>query len=220
MIPKLPLSGLNYPNRIARITLTSIEQVVGKETMQAMLKHAALDHYIDALPPDNMERAFDFADFSVMCAEVDALDCEVPYKSGKTTRAEEAARLCYRIGLREFGTVAGFSQISLGFQVLPEDVRVKVGLIGMATVFTTLSDQFSEVADYPDHYEYIIHQCPICWGRHSNVPCCTMAVAMLEEGLFWLTKRHFKVYETECKAMGADRCVIRIEKQVLKPAAE
>lgn len=211
-MPKLPLSGLNYPNIFVRNIIDSIEQVIGKDALDAILLESGMEQYVHAYPPNNMERAFDFADMSALCAGVEALDHAHPVNGNPWSRTEEMARLSYRRALREFGALAGFSQVTLGFQVLPEELRVKMGLIGMATIFTTLSDQHTEVEDRGDYFEYIIHQCPVCWGRHSDAPCCVLASAMIEEGIFWLTKRHFKVYETECIAAGGQNCIIRIDK--------
>jgi hypothetical protein len=62
----IPKSGLYYPNKIARIALMAIEDVMGKNGLNAILNLAGLSHLIDNYPPDNLERQFDFADFSAI----------------------------------------------------------------------------------------------------------------------------------------------------------
>ena len=43
----IPKSGLYYPNKIARIALTAIEDVMGKNGLNAILNLAGLTHLID-----------------------------------------------------------------------------------------------------------------------------------------------------------------------------
>ena len=95
---------------------------------------------------------------------------------------------------------------------MPLNVKMKVGLLSMATIFTTLSDQHSDVEEHEDHFAYVIHRCPICWGRHSAAPLCEMAGALLEEGLYWSTHLHFDVVETRCCAAGDPTCTFEIQK--------
>jgi hypothetical protein len=60
----IPKSEYNYANKIARITLQALEEVMGKNGLNAILNLAHLPHMIDNYPPDNLEREFNFADFS------------------------------------------------------------------------------------------------------------------------------------------------------------
>lgn len=62
----IPKSGLNYPNKTARIAIRSLEDVMGKNEINAILNLANLPSLIDNYPPDNLAREFDFADFSAI----------------------------------------------------------------------------------------------------------------------------------------------------------
>ena len=62
----IPKSGLYYPNKIARIAILSFEEVMGKNGLNAILNLAGLSNLIDNYPPDNLDRGFDFADFSAI----------------------------------------------------------------------------------------------------------------------------------------------------------
>ena len=57
-------SGYYYPNKMARIYLTSIEEMIGPEAMRAVLSLAQMPALVGNYPPDNMSREFDFADFA------------------------------------------------------------------------------------------------------------------------------------------------------------
>ncbi len=99
-----------------------------------------------------------------------------------------------------------------GYQLLPLNVRVKVDLLSLATIFTTLSDQHSDVEEHEDHFAYIIRRCPICWGRHSAAPLCGIAGALLEEALYWSTHLRLDVVETQCCAAGDSTCTFVVKK--------
>ena len=57
-------SGLNYPNLMGRIYIQALEEVMGKNGLNALLNLAGLSHLIDNYPPGNLNREFDFADFT------------------------------------------------------------------------------------------------------------------------------------------------------------
>ena len=62
----IPRSEYNYANKIARITLQALEEVMGKNGINAILNLAHLPHLVNNLPPDNLDREFNFADFSAL----------------------------------------------------------------------------------------------------------------------------------------------------------
>src|SRR5512142_1545638 len=146
----IPKSGLYYPNKIARIALTAIEDVMGKNGLNAVLNLAGLSHLIDHFPPPNLERQFDFADFSAINGALE----EMYGPRGGRGLALRAGRAVFLEGLRNFGALAGVGD--LAFKVLPLSAKLKLGIPAMATIFTNFSDQLSEVQEHDDHYTYTI----------------------------------------------------------------
>ena len=63
---QIPKSGFYYPNRFALITLEALEEVMGKNGLNAILNMAHMPHLIDHYPPANLERSFDFSDYSML----------------------------------------------------------------------------------------------------------------------------------------------------------
>ncbi len=59
-------SGYYYPNKFARIFLDAMEEVMGKNGLNAVLHLAELDNLIGNYPPDNLDKVFDFADFTAL----------------------------------------------------------------------------------------------------------------------------------------------------------
>lgn len=47
----LQKAGLYYPNKFGLITIKSLEEVMGKNGLNAILNLAGLNHYIENLPP-------------------------------------------------------------------------------------------------------------------------------------------------------------------------
>lgn len=208
----IPASGLYYPSKIGHIYLEAIDKLIGVSATHDLLRSIGLRQYIGAYPADNFDRAFDFADFSSITAGLEQVQAQ---RNCQPALTAEAGRLCFDGGMKAFGGLASFGRVSLGFQSLPQALKIKTGLLAMSTVFTTLSDQHTEVKEHADHYDYILHKCPMCWGRHADKPICDGAGAMLVEGLYWVTERRFSVIETSCCAMGDAACTFAIRKMPL-----
>lgn len=203
-------SGLYYPNKIGRIYLMAMEEVMGSNGIKAVLNLAKVPELIGNYPPNNLSREFDFADFGAIGAAIE----EMYGPRGGRGLALRAGRASFAQGLSEFGSVVGASE--LAFKVIPLGTKVKVGLKAMAETFTKFSDQHSEVEEAEEFFVYTIHKCPVCWGRTSEKPICYGAVGILQEGLRWVSGgKDFKVEEVECIAAGDKNCVFHIYKEPL-----
>ena len=58
----IPKSGYTLPNRLARITLETVEELLTPKGMESLLALAHLQHLIGNYPAANLERGFDFAE--------------------------------------------------------------------------------------------------------------------------------------------------------------
>lgn len=204
----IPKSGLYYPNKIARIAILAYEEVMGKNGLNAILNLAGLPHLINNYPPDNLERQFDFADFSAIQGALE----EMYGPRGGRGLALRAGRATFDAALRNFGALAGVGD--LAFKVLPLQAKLRIGLPAMARIFTQTSDQLSTVEEKDDHFVYIIHRCPVCWGRHTDKPACFIATGLLQEGLKWVSGGHeFRVNQVTARSVGDDTCNFVILKE-------
>ncbi|HEX3054497.1 MAG TPA: hypothetical protein VHP83_27830 [Aggregatilineaceae bacterium] len=203
-------SGLYYPNRMGRLYFTALEEVMGTNGLNAILHLAGLDRFIGNYPPEDLERQFDFADFTAL-----DMGLEKMYGTrGGRGLALRGGRVCFSRGLKGFGALAGVGD--LAFRVLPLSIKLKIGLPALASVFTNFSDQVSIVSEFEDHYEYTMDPCPVCWNRQSSTPCCHVGVGVLQEGLRWVSGGlEFRVVETACHARGDERCICTIFKEPL-----
>lgn len=207
----IPKSGYYYANKISRITLKALEEVMGKNGLNAILNLAHLPHLIDQYPPDNLEREFDFADFSSVNQALE----EMYGPRGGRGLALRAGRAAFADALRNFGALAGVGD--LAFKVLPLQAKMRIGIPAMAKIFSQISDQYSTVQERENEFIYTIHRCPVCWGRSGlDKPVCFIAVGLLQEGLKWISGgNEFRVNESKCVAMGDNVCEFVIQKSPL-----
>jgi predicted hydrocarbon binding protein len=207
----VPPSGYYYPNRIGRIYLEAMAEVMGRNGLNALLNLTGLKQYVHELPSSGLEKEFEFADFSNLNQGLD----DIYGPRGGRGLALRGGRATFARGLKDFGALAGVGD--LAFKVLPLSTKLKIGLPAMARVFTQFSDQISRVVGFDDHYLYYIDRCPVCWGRTSDRPICYVAVGLLQEGLRWVSGGlEFRVEEIECVAMGADSCIFKIDKEPIR----
>ena len=203
-----PLSGYYYPNKVVRTYLLAMEEIMGKNGLNAILNMAKLSHLIDNYPADNLEKKFDFAEFAALNAALE----EMYGPRGGRGLALCAGRASFARGLQGFGALVGASD--LAFRVLPLGTKLKLGLPMMAAVFNQVSDQISRVEEKQDHYLYYIDRCPVCWGRKTEKPVCFSATGLLQEGLRWVSSgKEFRVDETSCIGLGDPNCMFVIYKE-------
>jgi predicted hydrocarbon binding protein len=204
----VPRSGFFYANKFALIMIIALEDVMGKNGLNAILNLAHLPELIDNYPPGNLAKEFDFSDVSAINQALE----EMYGPRGGRGLALRAGRATFADALKNFGALAGAGD--LAFKVLPMHVKLRIGLPAMARIFSQVSDQHSTVQEFDHEFIYTIHRCPVCWGRKGmDKPVCFIATGLLQEGLKWVSGGHeFRVYETKCISMGDEVCEFNIQK--------
>ena len=192
-------SGFNYPNKFALIILMAMEEIMGKNGLNAILHLAGLEEFIGSDPPDNLEKQFDFAHITALNIGLE----EMYGPRGGRGLALRAGRATFAEGLKGFGALAGVGD--LAFKVLPLPAKLKIGLPAMANILTQFSDQISNVTEENDKFVYTLERCPMCWKRTADRPVCYLGQGLLQEGLRWVSGGHeFKVDMATCIAKGDD----------------
>ena len=203
-------SGLYWPNKMVRIYLTVLEDIMGKNGLNSVLHSVDLDRLIDNYPPNNLKREFDFAEFAALNQ---GLDNTYGPRGGRVF-ALRGGKASVKAGLDSFGAAVGVSGLAL--KILPLNAKLRIGLPAMAKIFSTFSDQVSIVKEQDDRFVYTIKECPVCYGRHSENTICHGAVGLLQGGVHWVSGgKDFTVVETECKAKGDQDCVFQVFKEPL-----
>lgn len=202
-------SGFYYPDRFGLILFDALEEIMGRNGLNAILNMAGLSQFIDNPPPDNMNKGFDFAFISALNR---ALEEMYGPRGGRGLQLR-LGRVLFAQGLSNFGALVGASD--LAFKVLPLQAKLKAGLPAVAKVFDSLSDQTSYVKDTgEDHFHYVIDRCSMCWGRTVERPGGFIAAGIIEEALRWLSGgRTFRVDQMTCMGMGHENCTFAVYKE-------
>jgi hypothetical protein len=206
---QIPKSGYYNTNKFARIALQAYEEVMGKNGLNAILNLAGLSNLIDNYPPDNLERQFDFADYTAIHIGLE----EMYGLRGGRGLALRAGRATFNDVLKDYGAFAGVSD--LAFKVLPLQTKIRIGLPAAARIFSQVSDQLTTVDETDDAFIWTIHRCPICWTRTgADKPVCYISTGLLQAMLTWVSDGlEFRVNESKCCAVGDTICEFVIQKE-------
>jgi predicted hydrocarbon binding protein len=200
-----------YPNKMGRIVLLAMEEVIGHIGVVAVLNLANLNHRINNFPPNDLEKGFSFNELSKIQVALEGLYGP----RGGRGLALRTGRVCFKYGLKEFGPMLGATDMS--FRLLPSDAKLRLGADLFAEAFNKYSDQHVKIEEKADRFLWHIDRCPICWKRHTDEPVCHLAVGILQESLYWASNgKVYDVEETSCIAMGDPDCTIVIEKKPLE----
>ncbi len=208
---QIPKSGLHYTNKFALITLHAYEEVMGKNGLKAILNLAGLNAVAENYPPDNLEKQFDFADYTTIHLALE----EMYGPRGGRGLAMRAGRATFNDALISFGAMAGVN--SSEFKVLPISEKIHYALPAAAKIFTETTDQLSTVEETDDAYIWTNHRCPICWSRKdADKPVCYIQTGLLQAMLTWFSGgSEYHVNESKCCAVGDQVCEFVIQKTAL-----
>jgi predicted hydrocarbon binding protein len=205
----IPKSGFYNTNNFGRIALLSYEEVLGKSGLNALLNLAGLGNLINNYPPANLEKAFDFADYTAILLALE----EIYGPRGGRGLALRAGRATFTDIIKSYGAMAGVGD--LAFKVLPLNFKLRIGLSAAARTFSQVSDQTTSIREEEENIIYTIHRCPSCWTRQgSDKPICHVPIGFLQAALHWVSNGHdFRINESKCIAMGNDVCEFTIRKE-------
>ncbi len=197
-----------YPNRMGRIIMRSMENLIGREDLETVFRTAGLEQYIEQFPPSDLDRGFPFEDLGALQAAIESLHGP---EAGRELNRRVGQR-CLDNGLREFNPLLGIADLPV--RMMPLSLKLHVGFDMFSMVFNRFSDQVVTLSEDQKNYYWIIERCPVCWGRQTDGPCCHLAVGILQEALAWATGgKKFLVAETSCIAAGDETCTIAIGKR-------
>jgi hypothetical protein len=200
-------SGLYYPNRIVGFVFQAMDDVMGQGGLNALLGLAKLDSYIGHPPPDNLAKAFDFADLAALSLALE----EMYGIRGGRGMALRVGRAAFSRGMKTFGALAGVQDPA--FRQLARDERCQIGLQALAQIFNRFSDQKSTFREDELSFHFIAEPSPIAWGRTSEKPVCHLLGGMITECLRWASNGHeYYVFESTCRACGDARCTFSMNK--------
>ena len=199
-----------FPNKMGRIVLLAMEEVMGRNGVNAVLNLARLQQYIGDYPANNFEKDFSFESVGQL---LQALD-EMYGPRGGRGLARRAGHACFKFGVKDFGPMLGIADLT--FRVLPLRMKLRVGFEVLAQTFNKFTDHLVRLGEDEQYFHWIMERCGTCWGRQTDSPCCHLALGILEEGLYWVSGgKNFYLEEVSCIAVGDSTCSILIAKRPL-----
>lgn len=200
-------SQLHYPNRMGRIMLQALDEVLGQSGANTILNLASLPELIHSSAGSCQNHDFSFEAISQLHGAFESYYGPI---SGRGV-ALRVGRACFQQGLREFGSGLGLTDLT--FRLLPVQTKFTTGAMALAEIFNRYSDQRVRLEDRGNVLLWHIDCCPLCWGRKTGSPSCQMAVGLLQESLYWISGgKFYRAEEIGCLACGDPSCTILIDK--------
>ncbi len=197
----IPKSNLYYPNKVVLVAFKALEDVLGRNGLNATLNYAHLSHFIQNPPPDDLAKAVDFSDFSTIFAALE--DLYGP--RGARGLSLRIGHEMFKKSLAAFEAKAG--ELETGGKDLAEPEKMSLILRAISAIFTEVTDQPITLEDKGENYEYTIANCAVCWGRSADHALCHISTGFVQEALHWVTGgKTFPVEETKCRARGDEVC--------------
>jgi predicted hydrocarbon binding protein len=196
-----------YPNIWGRSILTSAEDILGTNGVNALLNLAGMQLYIGNYPPDNIKKAFPFSHV----ARLQQALYDMYGSRGARVFATRGGEETFRHSMDKYDRVQKAAQAAMS--IGSTDIRNRMGLQFFSKFFNTVSDQVVRIDEDNTYWYWIIETCPMCWERKADEPVCHLGVGVLNAASFWATGgKRFRIAETECTAMGNENCIYALEK--------
>lgn len=191
---------------MGRIILISMEEVMGRNGVNAALKLASHHSLIENYPSNDIQLGFPF---STIGALGETLEQAYGPRGGRGL-ATRIGRACFNHGVRQYSAQMGLTETA--FRLLPMPAKLNAGARAFAELFNTFTDQRVRIEEDGKKLLWHIERCPLCWERQSREPVCHLAVGLLQEASYWLSGgKVFAVEEQTCIAAGDTTCTIVID---------
>jgi predicted hydrocarbon binding protein len=199
-----------YPEKMGRIILLGMEEVMGVNGMNAVLRLGGLEHLVQNYPQGDADRTFPFETISAIQT---ALELTYGPRGGHGV-ALRVGRATFKSGIKEYGSMLGLTEMA--FRLLPLATKLHTGANTFAELFNKYTDQKVRLEERDDKIFWHIERCPLCWGRKAEDVVCHLAVGLLQESLYWVSGgKMFNVEEIACIARGDPTCTIVINQTPL-----
>src|SRR5512141_1626313 len=187
-------------NSLVRQALTSAQEVMGDNGLNAVLRTSGLERFIGNFPPNNLEPSIQASQYARLNEAIEQF-----YGRGGKGMLRRIGKASFQYGVREQSALLGVAGVAL--KLLPEKQRIKFILNGMADALKKSNPEVNAwVDESSDRLAYVESTCAICHSRHSAEPVCHLYVGSVTEAVQWATGKEFVVTETHCLARGDDYC--------------
>jgi len=197
-------------NKMGRVFLHSLEDVMGRSALHVALSHAKLRHLINNYPPANLDLGWRFDEMSALQQALEEIHGEL---AGQAIAVRAGRASLYHMQ-EDLSAVLGLDDRP--FRLLPLVPRLRAGLGALADLSNKTGDQAVRLEEAADQFLFHVDLCPVCWGRAADKPICRTEVGLLQEAMFWVSGgRNVAVEEVQCIAQGSPSCTYAVEKHPL-----
>lgn len=187
-------------NSLVRQALTSAQEVMGDNGLNAVLRTSGLERFIGNFPPNNLEPSIQASQYAHLNQAIEDF-----YGRGGKGMLRRIGKASFQYGLREQSALLGVAGVAL--KLLPEKQRIKFILNGMADALKKSNPEVNAWIDESgDRLAYIEATCAICHSRHSEAPICYLYIGSIAEAVHWATGKEYEIRETHCLAKGDEYC--------------
>jgi len=187
-------------NSLVRQALTSMQEVMGDNGLNAVLRSSGLERFIGNFPPNNLEPSIQASQYAKLNEAIEQF-----YGRGGKGMLRRIGKASFQYGVREQSALLGVAGVAL--KLLPEKQRIKFILNGMADALKKSNPAVNAWVDEGgDRLAYIESTCAICHGRHSTEPICYLYAGSITEAVHWATGKEYVITETHCIAKGDEYC--------------
>ena len=191
-------------NALVRQALTSAQEVMGENGLNAVLRTSGLEKFIGNFPPDNLEPSIEASQYAKLNEAIEAF-----YGRGGRGMLRRIGKASFQYAVREQAALLGIAGVAL--KLLPEKQRIKFILNSMANALKKSNPQIEAwVDDKGERLAYMESTCAICFDRSSADPICYLYAGSIGEAVQWATGKEYKIIETHCLAKGDPYCRFEI----------
>jgi predicted hydrocarbon binding protein len=187
-------------NALVRQALTSAQEVMGENGLNAVLRSVGLARFIGNFPPNDTQPGIKTVEYAKFNEAIEAF-----YGRGGKGMLRRIGKASFIYGVHEQGALMGVAGTAL--KLMPQRQRIKFVLNAMVGALKKTNDQVNAwVEDENGRIAYCESTCAICLGRHSLDPICHLYVGSVGEAVRWATDQEFSILETHCIAKGDPYC--------------
>ena len=187
-------------NALVRQALTSAQEVMGENGLNAVLHTSGLEKFVGNFPPNNLDPSIQASQYAKLNEAIEAF-----YGRGGRGMLRRIGKASFQYAVREQAALLGIAGIAL--KLMPEKQKIKFILNSMAGALKKSNPQVEAwLDDSGERLAYLESTCGVCQGRHSENAICHLYAGSIGEAVRWATGKEFEITETHCLAKGDPYC--------------
>jgi len=187
-------------NSLVRQALTSAQEVMGDNGLNAVLRTSGLERFIDNFPPNNLDPSIQASQYARLNQAIEDF-----YGRAGKGMLRRIGKASFQYGVREQAALLGVAGVAL--KLLPERQRIKFILNGVGDALKKSNPQVNAwVDDSGNRIAYLDATCAICHSRRAETPICYLYAGSISEAVKWATGKEYEIVETHCLAKGDPYC--------------